>query len=68
MSRFENLELGGDSEEREHYREKPPVKDEAYYVIEFRKPFCPAGGGYIKTFNVNKRTGEVTRGLWRLGR
>jgi hypothetical protein len=39
-----------------------------YYVFEFRKPFLPIGGGYIKTFHVNKRTGRVTRGAWKLGR
>ncbi len=44
------------------------VKEENYYVFEFRKPFGLAGGGYIKTFHVNRRTGKVTRGAWKLGR
>ena len=44
------------------------VKEEGYYVFDFRKPFGPASGGYIKIFQVNKRTGEVTRGAWQLGR
>lgn len=41
---------------------------EPFYAFEFRKPFGLAGGGYIKTFHVNRRTGEVTRGAWQLGR
>ncbi len=43
-------------------------KGETYYVFEFRKPFGLAGGGYIKIFHVNRRTGKVTRGSWKLGR
>ena len=44
------------------------VEKGEYYVFEFRKPFGPAGGGYIKTFHVHKPTGKVTRGAWQLGR
>jgi len=44
------------------------VKKREYYVFEFRKPFGPAGGGYIKTFYVHRVTGEVWRGAWQLGR
>lgn len=44
------------------------VEKQEYYVFEFRKPFGPAGGGYIKTFYVQRATGEVSRGAWQLGR
>jgi hypothetical protein len=44
------------------------VEKGEYYVFEFRKPFGPAGGGYIKMFHVHKLTGKVTRGAWTLGR
>lgn len=44
------------------------VEKQEYYVFEFRKPFGPAGGGYVKTFYVHKATGEVSRGAWQLGR
>jgi hypothetical protein len=44
------------------------VKEEPYYFLEFRKLFLPIGGGYVKTFHVNRRTGVVTRGAWQLGR
>jgi len=44
------------------------VEKGEYYVFEFRKPFGPAGGGYIKMFHVHKFTGRVTRGAWTLGR
>ena len=56
------------STEKPHSVVEKVVKEEPYYFLEFRKPFGPAGGGYIKTFHVNKRTGEVTRGAWSLGR
>ena len=38
MSRFENLELSGESEERPH-RQKAVVKDEAYYFAEAQTAF-----------------------------
>ncbi len=56
------------SEEKPHSVVEKVVKKETFYVFDFRKPFGPAGGGYIKIFHVNKRTGEVTRGAWQLGR
>ena len=56
------------SAEKSHSVVEKVVKEETYYVFDFRKPFGPAGGGYIKIFHVNKRTGEVTRGAWQLGR
>jgi hypothetical protein len=56
------------STEKPHSVVEKVVKEETYYVFDFRKPFGPAGGGYIKIFHVNKRTGEVTRGAWQLGR
>jgi hypothetical protein len=51
-------------------REKPhSVKETANrYKFVFRKPLEPRGGGYIKTFWVNKTTGQVGRGAWTLGR
>ncbi|HTV62157.1 MAG TPA: tetratricopeptide repeat protein [Verrucomicrobiae bacterium] len=36
MSRFGNLELGGQSEDRWQQEQKPLVKDEAYYLAEAR--------------------------------
>ncbi|MCP4262530.1 MAG: hypothetical protein GY774_34260 [Planctomycetes bacterium] len=56
------------SKEKPHSVIEKVFKEETYYVFDFRKPFGPAGGGYIKIFHVNKRTGEVTRGAWQLGR
>ncbi len=56
------------SAEKPHSVVEKVFKEETYYVFDFRKPFGPAGGGYIKTFHVNKRTGKVTRGAWQLGR
>ncbi len=56
------------SAEKPHSVVEKVVKEETYYVFEFRKPFLPIGGGYIKTFHVNRRTGRVTRGTWKLGR
>jgi len=56
------------SAEKPHSVIEKEAKEETYYVFEFRKPFGPAGGGYIKTFHVNRRTGRVTRGAWQLGR
>jgi hypothetical protein len=56
------------SAEKSHSVVEKVVKEETYYVFDFRKPFAPIGGGYIKIFHVNKRTGEVTRGAWQLGR
>ena len=56
------------SAEKPHSVVEKVVKEEAYYVFDFRKPFGPVGGGYIKIFHVNRRTGEVTRGAWQLGR
>ncbi len=38
MSRFVNLEFGGESEDESHLP-KPPVKDEAYYLAEARAAF-----------------------------
>jgi tetratricopeptide (TPR) repeat protein len=38
MSRFVNLEFGGESEDQGHFQ-KPLVKDEAYYVAEARSAF-----------------------------
>jgi len=50
--------------------EKPfsVVEEREYYVFEFRKPFGPSGGGYVKTFHVHRATGKVSRGAWQLGR
>lgn len=56
------------SAEKPHSVVEKVVNEETYYVFDFRKPFGPAGGGYIKIFHINKRTGEVTRGAWKLGR
>ena len=56
------------SAEKPHAVVEKVGKEESYFTFEFRKPFGPAGGGYIKTFHVNKRTGVVTRGAWELGR
>jgi tetratricopeptide (TPR) repeat protein len=39
MSRFSNLELGGESEGRSRGREKSLVKDEVYYLSEARSAF-----------------------------
>ena len=39
MSRFGNLELGGDSERQSRAREKSLVKDEAYYLSEAQSAF-----------------------------
>jgi tetratricopeptide (TPR) repeat protein len=39
MSRFENLELGGESEEQRQQEQKPLAKDEAYYFSEARSAF-----------------------------
>jgi len=39
MSRFVNLELGGESEDRPPQTQKPLVKDEAYYLNEARVAF-----------------------------
>ncbi len=44
------------------------VEEEGWYVLEFRRPFAPQGGGYIKAFRVEKVSGRVTRGTWILGR
>ena len=56
------------SAEKPHSVVEKVVKGDTNYVFDFRKPFGPAGGGYTKIFHVNKRTGEVTRGDWQLGR
>ncbi len=50
--------------------EKPfsVIEKREYYVFEFRKPFGPSGGGYVKTFHVHRATGKVSRGAWQLGR
>jgi hypothetical protein len=42
-------------------------KGHPYYEIIYSKPFLPVGGGYVKTFRVFKRTGQVTRSF-QLGR
>jgi tetratricopeptide (TPR) repeat protein len=39
MSRFGNLELGGESEDRWQQEQKPPAKDEAYYFGEAKSAF-----------------------------
>jgi tetratricopeptide (TPR) repeat protein len=39
MSRFVNLELGGESEDQPQPSQKPLVKDEAYYLSEARAAF-----------------------------
>jgi tetratricopeptide (TPR) repeat protein len=39
MSRFVNLELGGESEDQSRQEQKPLVKDEAYYLFEARSAF-----------------------------
>jgi tetratricopeptide (TPR) repeat protein len=39
MSRFVNLELGGESEDQPQQSHKPLVKDEAYYLSEARTAF-----------------------------
>jgi tetratricopeptide (TPR) repeat protein len=39
MSRFVNLEFGGESEDQPQSRDKPLVKDEAYYLAEARAAF-----------------------------
>ncbi len=39
MSRFVNLELGGESEEQPQQSQRPLVKDEAYYLSEARAAF-----------------------------
>ena len=39
MSRFVNLELGGESEDHAHGEQKAAVKDEAYYLGEARTAF-----------------------------
>jgi tetratricopeptide (TPR) repeat protein len=39
MSRFGNLELGGESEDQRRQEQKPLVKDEAYYLNEARSAF-----------------------------
>ena len=39
MSRFGNLELGGESESQWQQEQKPPAKDEAYYFGEARAAF-----------------------------
>src|SRR3977135_3448429 len=38
MSRFVNLEFGGESEDQ-WFAQKPPVKDEAHYLAEARAAF-----------------------------
>ncbi len=50
---------------------EPPysvIETKDSYSFEFRKPFMPFGGGYIKGFAVSKHSGEVTRSVWMLGR
>jgi len=39
MSRFNNLELGGESEDQSQHRQKALVKDEAYYFAEATRAF-----------------------------
>ena len=39
MSRFVNLELGGESEDQSRQPRKAPAKDEAYYLGEARAAF-----------------------------
>lgn len=39
MSRFENLELGGEAEDQWQHEQKPLVKDEAYYLAAARAAF-----------------------------
>lgn len=39
MSRFGNLEFGGESEAEQQHEQKPLVKDEAYYFSEARNAF-----------------------------
>ena len=38
------------STEKPHSVVEKVVKEEPYYFLEFRKPFLPIGGGYVKTF------------------
>ncbi len=44
------------------------VEQADFFVLEFRSPFEPQGGGYVKSFRVDRRTGQVTRETWILGR
>ena len=39
MSRFENLELGGEFEDQSQQQQQPLSKDEAYYFAEARSAF-----------------------------
>jgi hypothetical protein len=56
------------SREKPHSVIEKSYGSDEYYVFEFRKPFRPNGGGYVKGFGVNKRTGKVGKTDWRLGR
>lgn len=49
---------------------KPYMVEEThdYFRIEYRKPFLPQGGGYVKRFVVYRDTGVVTTGVWETGR
>jgi hypothetical protein len=49
---------------------KPYMLEETrdYFRIEYRKPFLPNGGGYVKRFVVYRKTGVVATGVWEVGR
>ena len=58
MSRFVNLELGGEAEELHHSEQSPTLKDEAYYLAEAQAAFQsgrfePALRAYSKVLEFN---------------
>ncbi|HEX5400528.1 MAG TPA: tetratricopeptide repeat protein [Verrucomicrobiae bacterium] len=56
MSRFENLEFGGESEEQWQQEQQPLVKDEAYYLAEARAAF--EGGDFERALRLYSKVLE----------
>ncbi|MFO1486988.1 MAG: tetratricopeptide repeat protein [Verrucomicrobiota bacterium] len=71
MSRFSNLELGGESHERARAQSRPLVKDEAYYLSEARTAFergefRPALRHYSKVLEFNPHNAAAWTGQVRM--
>jgi Flp pilus assembly protein TadD len=71
MSRFVNLELGGESEEESQQAQRPRVKDEGYYLSEARAAFEsgefePALRHYSKVLEFNPANAVAWAGQVRM--
>jgi tetratricopeptide (TPR) repeat protein len=71
MSRFINLEFGGESEDQSHGEQKALVKDEAYYMAEARSAFEngsfePALRLYSKVLEYNPQNAAAWTGQVRM--